>query len=260
MISRIRVASQAPDRFNRLKDYVWAKALFSLPRNIRRRLYVGGEFYCPICKSRLNRFLVLHRAYHLWCPVCRSLQRHRLLWLLVEQEGWLKCSPENPLQLLHFAPESCLEEKFRQTTGINYLSADLYNRHAMIKADLVDLRFESESFDLIFCSHVLEHITDDHKAISEINRILRPGGRAVIIVPIRGETTVENLTITNPLEREKLLGQLDHVRVYGKDFPQRLERVGFSVQTLTITSLKNQALDLDRMGLNDRDIVFNCRK
>ena len=260
MLARIRAASRAPDGFKRLKDFLYAKALFSLPSGARRRLFAGEARYCPLCQSRLARFLVIHRPYHLFCPVCRSLQRHRLVWLLLEQEGWLDHPPGERLKLLHFAPEACLEAKFRRASGVDYLSADLYDRRAMVRADIAALQFESESFDRIFCSHVLEHVPDDRKAIGELGRVLKPGGRAVILVPIRGEETDEDPELTDPVERERRFGQLDHVRSYGMDFLPRLERAGFSVQGRDATSLQMDAQDLDRMGLDPADIVFICRK
>lgn len=260
MIDRIRVVLHSPDRFNRLRDFFYTKFLFSLPQGLRRRLFVGKDYYCPVCQSRLKRFLVLHRAYNIWCPICLSLPRHRLIWLLSEQEGWLNHPPENQMRLLHIAPESCLEEKFRQTPGINYVSADLYNRHAMTRVDISAMQFDSESFDLILCSHVLEHVPDDLKAISELRRTLKPTGRAVILVPIHGEKTEEDPSITDPLALERRFGQLDHVRSYGMDFIHRLEHSGFSVRTLTTTSLQMDEQGINRMGLRKPDIVFICQK
>ena len=260
MLARIRAAWRAPDGFKRLKDFIFAKALFSLPPGVRRQLFAGEERYCPLCQSRLERFLAIQRLYHLFCPVCRSLQRHRLVWLLLEQGGWLDHPPGERLKLLHFAPEACLEERFRRAPGVDYLSADLYDRRAMVRADIVAMQFESETFDLVFCSHVLEHVPEDRKAINELSRILKPGGKAVILVPIRGEETDEDPAISDPVERERRFGQLDHVRSYGMDILQRLERAGFSVRALSAASLEMRPQELERMGLEAADIVFICRK
>ncbi len=260
MLSRIRAALSSPDGLKRLKDYLYAAVLWNTPPGIRRGLFAGRNYYCPICDSGINRFMVIHRAHHLWCPVCSSLQRHRLLWLLFEKEGWLDIPLGNQLQLLHFAPELCLERILRQTPGVNYLSADLHNHRAMIKADISALQFNDDSFDLIICSHVLEHVPDDHKAIGELRRILNPGGKAIILVPIEGDNTDEDLSITDPVEREQRFGQLDHVRSYGKDFTKRLEKVGFSVQTKDVTSLGINNHDIKRFGLEANDIVFICMK
>jgi len=260
MYTRIRAGLRSPERFTRLKDFLYAHLLFSLPQGTRRRLFEGNAHYCPVCRSRLRRFLTIHRAYHLWCPVCRSLQRHRLLWLLIEREGLLEHPPGSRLKLLHFAPELCLEQKFRQAPGVDYLSVDLYDRRAMLQMDIAALQLEDDTFDLVFCSHVLEHVLDDRRALGELNRALKPGGKAVILVPIIGEATDEDPSITSPTERERRFGQLDHVRRYGMDFTARLEQARFSTQTLNAGALGVPAQERQRLGLDEADIVFICRK
>ena len=260
MLARIRIALRSSDRFKRLRDFLYANLLYSLPQGLRRRLFAGQDYYCPVCKSMLSRFLIIHRAYSLWCPVCKSLQRHRLTWLLLEQEGWLNHTAENQFKLLHIAPEPCLEEKFRQIPGIAYLSADLNNRRAMVQVDISSMQFDSDSFNLIYCSHVLEHVVDDYKAISELRRILKPSGKAVILVPIHGEKTFEDASIADPIEREHRFGQLDHVRSYGIYFVQRLTLSGFSVRILDKASWHLEDREINRMGLNTKDIVFICQK
>jgi hypothetical protein len=260
MMNRIQAALHAPDGLKRLRDFILAKLLFVLPRGLRQRLFAGDQAFCPVCGSRLKRFLIMHRPYHRWCPVCRSLQRHRLIWLLFEQEHLLDHPSGASFKILHLAPEPCLEEKFRQVPGVDYLSADLYNPRAMVRADIIALQFAEQAFDLVFCSHVLEHVADDRKAMSELYRVTKPGGKAVVLVPVKGQTTDEDLTVTDPSEREHRFGQLDHVRYYGMDICRRLEQVGFIVRVLDQASLVLLPGDLEKAGLDPQDILFLCSR
>src|SRR5690606_19858714 len=125
---------------------------------------------------------------------------------------------------------------FRSYKNIDYVSADLDPRKAMTQQDITNTSFENDTFDLIFCAHVLEHIPDDMKAMRELLRILKPGGLAILQVPIKDffngmaiDKTYEDPGITDPKERERVFGQRDHVRIYGRDFKDRLENAGFKV-------------------------------
>lgn len=122
-----------------------------------------------------------------------------------------------------------LERKFRAIPGIDYLSGDLFDPGAMERIDITDIRFPDDSFDLILCSHVLEHVPDDRKAISELFRVLKPGGTAFLLVPIGSARTFEDPSVTDPDERLRFFGQKDHVRQYGPDFEDRLVEAGFRV-------------------------------
>lgn len=183
----------------------------------------GKEFYPFGVKLRKNAR----------CPNCGSLERHRLYYLYLAT-----VVPKNrQLNVLHFAPERILTSLFRSYNNVEYLSVDIDSKKAMAKEDITGLSFEDNSFDIIFCSHVLEHIEDDRKAIRELNRVLRPDGFAILQVPIKDEfngrkieKTFEDFTITEPRERERLFGQSDHVRIYGRDYKDRLESAGFKVK------------------------------
>ena len=129
-------------------------------------------------------------------------------------------------KMLHFAPEPCLARKFKKT--FDYLSADLDPQVAMVAMDITDIKFPDDIFDAIICNHVLEHIMDDRKALSELYRVMKKGGWGSLQVPMRGETTYEDSSISTPEGREKHFGQDDHVRLYGSDFYQRLQEAGFS--------------------------------
>jgi SAM-dependent methyltransferase len=133
--------------------------------------------------------------------------------------------------MLHVAPDVSLHRRLRALSGVDYLSADLDSTKADVQMDLTAIALPDDSFDLILASHVLEHIPDDVAAMGELRRVLRPGGVAILAVPYWGDTTREDLSITDPEERRRLYGQTDHVRMYGRDgvFEDRLRSVGFEV-------------------------------
>ena len=116
MIARINAAIFAPDRYRRLLHYIIAKVIFTLPVSFRKQIYFGEQYYCPICESRLKKFLVLHRPYHLICPICRSLQRHRFIWLFVNSKGMSINS--TPMRMLHIAPEQALSSRFANNPSL----------------------------------------------------------------------------------------------------------------------------------------------
>ncbi len=259
MLTRIRVALQSPDGLRRLLHFVLGKLLFSLPVSLRRWLFRGERAYCPLCKSSLRGFLRLHRRYHRYCPVCGSLQRQRLVWLLLEGQGLL-AGLAGGKRMLHFAPEACLEAQFRRIPGLDYLSADLYSPKAMQKMDITNIPLPDDSFDFIYCSHVLEHVADDRQALSELWRVLRPGGQALLLVPLGGEITDEDPTITDPLARERRFGQFDHLRSYGLDFTARMQAAGFTVHLLHGDALGLSPADRTRLGLESGEILFLGQK
>jgi SAM-dependent methyltransferase len=163
------------------------------------------------------------------CPNCGARDRQRYLWLYLERKTNLLV---DPLRVLHFAPERIFEEWLGSQPNLDYVSTDLQRARAMVKADITDLPFPDDSFDVVLCSHVLEHVAEDRKAMRELYRVLRPGGWALVLVPIdfsRGET-FEDPAIVAPADRERAFGQADHVRIYGRDFTTRLEEAGFTVR------------------------------
>ena len=249
--------STRQDRWRRLSHYALAGILYRLPVSLRKRLYAGERYYCPICETRLKTFLALHRPYHRWCPVCRSLQRPRLGWLFLNGPEVNISRPS--ISMLHIAPEPALAARLMTLENLDYLSADLFDPKAMVRMDITDIQYPDHTFDLIYCSHVLEHVSDDRKALREFLRILKPGGKAIILVPIQGQLTFEDASITDPVERERVYGQHDHVRSYGLDFPERLEDAGFRVQQIRPQSLASQE-EIERMGLPADETIFLCLK
>jgi SAM-dependent methyltransferase len=189
--------------------------------------------------------------------VCFSLERHRLAWLFL-----VKHSPLFDMQsrrLLHIAPEEILTTRFRRIAGIEYLSADLADPRAMVQMDITDIRYPDASFDVIFCSHVLEHVPNDAKAMREMYRVLSQQGWAVIEVPIGGAQTVEDLSIVDPEVRKRLYGHAEHVRFYGLDLSQRLEAAGFSVKIFTARDLVPEDR-LEYYGLPAAQTLFYASK
>jgi Methyltransferase domain len=216
--------------------------------------YTGEGVYCPICNSHFSSWLNGENAGT--CPRCESQTRHRLLWLFLEKRSQIL---EKPTKLLHFAPEDCLKHKFRTLPNLDYITADLSAPGADVHTDITNLVFNDNSFDAIACCHVLEHIPNDRDAMKELLRVLRSQGTAYIQVPYKKyEKTDEDLTITDPVERERRFGQFDHVRTYGFDLKERLESVGFHVSEEYYAQQLDTS-DWQRYGLWD-DVIFCCTK
>jgi SAM-dependent methyltransferase len=181
-------------------------------------------------------------------PSTLSLERHRLLWLYLKREtDFFKA----PLKVLHFAPEQAFYKRFRTLKNLTYITTDLNSPLADVKADICDLPFADNSFDVILCNHVLEHIPDDKKAMQELFRVLRPGGWGIFQIPqdLQRKTTFEDHSITNKKERAKIFGQYDHVRIYGWDFFDKLKSVGFKAEALAYgTKLSPEEVEKYRLA------------
>ena len=171
------------------------------------------------------------------CWKCNSYPRVRALWHWLENDYGIQ--QKLPLQLLHIAPEAQLSDKFLHMQGLDYTAVDKfcegYQYAKFVKhADILDLPFQDAMFDMVICNHVLEHVKDDTKAMSEIFRVLKSGGTAVLMVPIDNvlEVTLEEKPDEelSGEEREKRFGQYDHVRLYGRDYYNRLQQAGFQVE------------------------------
>ena len=186
-----------------------------------------ASFFCPVCGQHSPAFLpfgIVPRP-NARCPVCGSLERHRLSWIFLQRHSDLFSAC--PRKMLHLAPEPCLGQRLRQRLGDSYLSADLDPAKAMVSMDITCIAFPDASFSFIYCSHVLEHVPDDHKAMQELYRVLSPSGWALFQVPLYSGPTYEDFSIQSPAKREKAFGQWDHVRKYGMDFADRLRSAGF---------------------------------
>lgn len=239
---------------------IWQDAVAPL----RKRLHRGGSCYCPCCQSPVRAFKPFGcpPRPQARCPICGSLERHRLTYLYMQQETDLLESRER--RMLHVAPEWQMARLFRRLKHLDYLSVDL-SGHAMRRMDITNIEFPDNSFDLFYCSHVLEHVPQDTVAMAELYRVLRPGGWGLLLVPIEGYfdlptllTTLESTEPCSPEERKRRYGQGDHLRRYGRDFADRLAAVGFSVKVDSYA----RRLPPDqraRLGLMQEDI-FLCAK
>jgi len=242
----------------------WLLNLFPRPWLIRLSIwfrpfiklyYSGSRFTDPIDGSSYRKFLpygyqkIRENAL---CPGTLSLERHRLLWLYLDREtSFLNDS----LKVLHVAPEQVFYQKFKSFSHWKYTTTDLHSPLADVKADICALPFEDNSYDLILCNHVLEHIPNDLKAMSELYRVLKKGGTLIAQVPLdeNRTTTFEDNSITDRKERTKVFGQYDHVRVYGKDYLEFLDQTGFSSKFIDYTE-KLPKEEIKRYGLQYESI------
>jgi SAM-dependent methyltransferase len=200
-------------------------------------IYNGSEFKDPIDGSTFRKFLPYgyeNVRQNVLSPSTLSLERHRLLWLFLQRKTDFFSKPH---KLLHFAPEQAFYKRFKKLNHLDYTTTDLNSPLADVKADICDLPFEDDSFDVILCNHVLEHIKDDVKAMQELFRVLKPGGWAILQIPqdLNRKETFEDDSITDPKARTKIFGQYDHVRVYGLDYFDKLSSVGFDVHPIEYT-------------------------
>jgi len=238
----------------------WLLRFFPRPLLIRLSLrfrpllkwwFKGSAFTDPIDGSSYRKFLPYGYGEtlrpHALCPGTLSLERHRLLWLYLKNHTpFLSQS----LSVLHVAPEQVFYKTFKAIKSWRYITTDLHSPLAEVKADLCHLPFKDNQFDLIFCNHVLEHIVEDQKAIKELYRVLEKGGTLIAQVPLDASRTqtYEDPSITESQARAKAFGQYDHVRIYGLDFYERLQKVGFSTQAVFIQEKLN-AQEITRYAL-----------
>lgn len=224
--------------------------------------YIGKKQYCPICQGTFRTFLPYgytdKNSDNRLCPRCLSLERHRLIWLYLEKETSVF---SEPTKMLHIAPEQSFFKRFKKFENITYHTGDLESPIADFHFDIHQIPFEDNSYDFVMCNHVLEHVENEFQATSEIYRVLKPNGWAILQVPINlnFETTYEDSTITNSKEREKHFGQYDHVRWHGKDYASRLEKSGFTVESLDFVNTFSKD-DIERMRLPKDEILFIARK
>jgi SAM-dependent methyltransferase len=189
----------------------------------------GKGVTCPVCETSFRKFLPYGRLRprpNALCPNCLSLERHRLIWLYLQKKSAFFRKPQS---VLHIAPEACFISRFEKIHRNLYITADLDSPLAKVKVDIQKMPFADGTFDFVLCNHVLEHVDDDIASMKEIARVLKPGGFAILQVPFFHpvpEKTISDPTITDPRMREKMFGQDDHVRRYGKDYPRRIQQSG----------------------------------
>jgi len=223
--------------------------------------YKGDKYTDPIDGKSFRKLLPYgygEQRENALSPSTLSLERHRLLWLYLQNETDFFTTSK---KVLHIAPEQCFINRFKKQKNLDYTTADLYSPIVDVKADILDLPFDDNSFDVVFCNHVLEHIKDDEKAMRELYRVLKPNGMGVFQIPqdLSLEKTYEDFTITSPEERTKYFGQYDHVRVYGKDYFERLRAVGFTVNEVDYTKTLSKEL-VEKYCLVKGEILPVCFK
>lgn len=223
--------------------------------------FKGNKFFDPIDGRGYRKFLSYgygKQRQNALSPGTLSLERHRQMWLYLQRETAF--FTQN-FKVLHIAPEQEFLRRFRKMKNLDYISADLLSPIVDVKADILNLPFENNTFDVIFCNHVLEHIEDDAKAMQELFRVMKPGGWGIFQVPMKNslEKTYEDFTITEPKERQKHFGQYDHVRWYGMDYFERLRNAGFEADAVYY-SQKFSDEDIRRFGLMKNEILPVVKK
>ncbi|UZT96661.1 class I SAM-dependent methyltransferase [Chryseobacterium fluminis] len=249
------------------------KILKKIKTKLKLLSHSGFTYYCPFCGYRAKDWEVVGHDLPVLqekkvvgggrraagCYKCQSRDRERLLYAFIVEELRL---PENKnLSLLHIAPEIKLSEILLNQNFKEYICGDLftpgyYYADYVKNINVLDISYSDHYFDFVICNHVLEHIPDDKKAMRELFRVLKPGGKAILQVPISGNTweTHEDFTISDPKKREELFGQFDHVRIYGQDYSSRLEESGFKVNRINISD------QYKKLGLNPYEDIFFCEK
>lgn len=225
-------------------------------------LYGGSRFVDPIDGKGYRKFLPYGYGGNIrenaLSPGTNSLERHRLMWLYLKEDTDFLTAPK---KVLHVAPEQCFYGRFRKLKNLDYTTADLDSPIADISMDIHDIPFEENTFDVVFCNHVLEHVNDDQQCMRELCRVLKPGGMAIMQVPWipEQEKTVEDPSITDPKERERLFGQYDHVRKYGADYADRLLNAGFKVSKIDFGQ-RLSAEDFEKYRLPKGEPLYVCSK
>ena len=223
----------------------------------------GNNFTDPIDGSSFKKMLPYgygNQRKNALSPSTLSLERHRLMWLFLKNETSFFTSIKK-LKVLHVAPEQCFLDIFKKQKNLDYITSDLESPIADVKADICDLPFSQNEFDIIFCNHVLEHITHDTKAMQELYRVLKPGGFGIFQIPqeLSRTETFEDNTITDKKERAKIFGQYDHVRIYGRDYFDKLRAIGFKVDEVDYTK-KISTEKLVQFCLMRHEILPVCYK
>lgn len=239
-----------PSSYQHLLEKVFLKLIFPL--------YIGNNVTCPCCEKKLRKFIPYGNNINEICPICGSFARHRFLWLYLKDEtDFFSLN----LKVLHIAPERAFEKLFKSLSNIDYINADINSVLTMVKMDITSIAYEDNLFDVILCVHVLEHIENEIKALGELYRVLKPGGWAIIQVPIdpMRQKTFSDPKIISPKEKARAYGRRDHVRLYGLDYQNRLKKAGFKVKVINYSD----ELGLEKIkkyGLTKSRNIYFCIK
>ncbi len=225
---------------------------------MRRLRHRGNAVQCPCCGREWGSFAPAWNRPGAICPACGSHERHRALWLYLQERTPLG---DEAMSLLHFAPEYALRGRIGSVPGLRYVTADLDPEGVDVQLDITAMPFDDGAFDAILCSHVLEHVPDDRTAMAELHRVLKPGGWAIVLVPLdpARESTYEDFGVTAPEDRQREFGQHDHVRMYAADIAGRLEEAGFEVVPDHFVEEMGEERRR-RHGLLVEDVIFRCAR
>ncbi len=223
--------------------------------------YAGDRYEDPITGKRYRKLLPygrLKQRVNALAPDSLSLERHRLFWLFLQKETDFFAKK---YKLLHLAPEYCFLNIFKKLPNIEYVTADLNSPWADFHFDVHQIPFASESFDLVFANHLLEHVQDDGQVLREFYRVMKSGGWGIFMVPmdLNQEATQEDPTVTDPQMREQLYGQADHLRLYGLDYLERLRAAGFQVREYDVVNSLGRS-QAERYCLDEGDKLYLCSK
>ncbi|HCR48473.1 MAG TPA: methyltransferase domain-containing protein [Rhodothermales bacterium] len=233
-------------------------ALKKMIRRIVAQLLRGHAYHCPVCDGRFRKFLPggANKRANAQCPACGSLERHRAFWLFLQNFPL----PEQPLRVLHFAPEACFEEAFRRWKNWTYVTTDLYVQEVDLKLDIEKLDVDNASYDLVMCHHVLPEVRNDVRALEELYRILTPGGYLLMQNPYDAHLLVTRHAADLSLaERHHLWGKYadQYQHHYGKDFPETLENIGFEIRIVQAeTHFPSVLVQYNRLA----GTLFVCKK
>lgn len=233
--------------------------MWTMRNRLQSLFYRGKGFTCPICKVNLKRYMSYRNTGDPTCPRCRTSRRHRFYWYYLNEYSDLFDGRNK--RVLHLAPEYYLKSIFQQRLGDAYLPTGYNDPRVKHMLDLNNANEADESFDVIICNHVLEHVPDDLKAMREIRRMLKPDGWALITVPqLASDKTFEDPAHKSPKERKQFYGQWDHLRAYGSDFAERLRSQGFAVESIYPQDLLSETKVRDLCLRADKDPLFIVRK
>ena len=235
----------------------WSKVF----RPLTDLYFRGNKFYDPINNKSYRKFLpygYINQRSNALSPGTLSLERHRLLWLYLQNETNFFSSK---IKILHIAPEQAFFKFLKSLNNKNYITFDLNSPLADVKGDICKMPFDDNFFDLILCNHVLEHIDDDKKAMQELFRVLNKNGTAILQVPIDLEKkeTFEDVNVKTKQERMEKFGQYDHVRIYGRDYFKKLEKIGFHVEQNKYASNFSK-IEIKKYSIVENEIIPICKK
>lgn len=254
------------DKYPNLKDFLKRKFL---PKYLwlRSLKYRGNNVYCPCCNTRFSKFLeVGPKREPMMCPRCRSNDRDRFFWLYLEKNpNFFKAG----IKLLHVSPETIYYNRFRKIPDVEYITGDKFILQfgstypkGTVYLDITNMpEFPDNTFDFIFCSHVLEYIQEDQQSLRELYRVLKPEGKAIISVPINfgHYKTLEDPTITDPKEQERLYGDTGHLRYYGEDYFERVQAAGFKTDFIPVSNFITPEM-IKKCVIKPMDVVHLCYK